>query len=196
MAVPTAHLVNDFRLQVAQRTVDFAPNSQGALFEIPGVMSFGHAYAFRAARTENHYQVVDGMNAVRGRHQFGFGASAQAVQLDANLANRFAGIFLFPTVADFVRGTPDVFIQAFGNPRTNITVVPYSTWLEDRWQPASGVTVEAGIRYEGERLPAAFTSPTHNVSPRLGVTGALAALLGSSSAAVLVCSTITIRWGS
>ena len=71
-------------------------------------MSFGKAYAFRAARTENHYQVVDGMNAVRGRHQFGFGASAQAVQLDANLANRFAGILLFPTVADFVRGTPDV----------------------------------------------------------------------------------------
>jgi hypothetical protein len=169
MAVPTAHLVNDFRLQVAQRTVDFTPNSQGALFEIPGVMSFGQAYAFRAARTENHYQVVDGMNAVRGRHQFGFGASAQAVQLDANLANRFTGIFLFPTVADFVRGTPDVFIQAFGNPRTKITVVPYSAWLEDRWQPASGLTVEAGIRYEGECLPAAFTSPTHNVSPRLGV---------------------------
>ena len=49
------------------------------------------------------------------------------VQLDANLANRFAGTFIFPTVADFVRGTPDVFIQAFGNPRTNITVVLYGT---------------------------------------------------------------------
>jgi hypothetical protein len=169
MAVPSARLVNDLRVQVAHRKVDVEPNSAGALLEIPGVMSFGQSYAMASARTENHYQMVDAVNAVHGRHQFGFGVSVQAVELDANLANRFAGIFIFPTVTDFVRGTPDVFLQAFGNPRTNITVVPYGAWFEDRWQPASGVTVEAGLRYEGERLPAPFTSPAHNVSPRLGV---------------------------
>src|SRR6202011_222892 len=31
-----------------------------------------------------------------------------------------------------------------------------------------GLTVEAGIREEGQQLPKPFTSPTHNLSPRVG----------------------------
>ena len=169
MAVPSPSLVNDFRLQVATRTVDLSPNARGALLEIPGVLSLGQAYGLDSGRAENHFEVIDSVNAVRGRHQFGFGASLHYVRLDADLTNRFAGIFLFPTLADFARGSPDVFIQAFGNPHTETTAVPLGVWLQDRWQPASGLTIEAGARYEGERLPKPFTSPTHNFSPRLGI---------------------------
>jgi len=169
IAVPSPTLVNDLRLQVATRTVDLSPNTRGALLEIPGVLSLGQAYALASSRAENHYEIVDSVNAVRGRHQFGFGASLHYVELDADLANRFAGIFLFPTLADFARGEPDVFIQAFGNPRTQMNVAPVGAWIEDRWQPATGLTIEAGARYEAERLPKPFTSPTHNISPRLGV---------------------------
>ncbi len=169
MAVPGPSLVNDFRLQVAGRTVDLTPNTRGALLEIPGVLSLGQAYALDSGRAEKHYQLVDSVNAVRGRHQFGFGASLHLVRLDANLANRFSGIFLFPTLDNFVRGTPDVFIQVFGNPHTTMTASPYGFWLEDRWQPASGLTIEAGARYEGEWLPKPFTSSSQNVSPRFGV---------------------------
>src|SRR5229473_2637172 len=58
MAVPSPSLVNDFRLQVASRTVDLSPNARGALLEIPGVLTLGQAYALDAGRAENHYQVV------------------------------------------------------------------------------------------------------------------------------------------
>ncbi|PYT35496.1 MAG: hypothetical protein DMG58_01940 [Acidobacteria bacterium] len=169
MAVPSPSLVNDFRLQVAARTVDLSPNARGALLEIPGVLSLGQAYGLDSERAEDHYEVIDSVNTVRGRHQFGFGASLHYVRLDADLANRFAGIFLFPTLDDFARARPDVFIQAFGNPHTEMTAAPLGVWIEDRWQPVSGLTIEAGARYEGERLPKPFTSPTHNFSPRLGV---------------------------
>ena len=104
MAVPSPSLVNDFRLQVAARTVDLSPNARGALLEIPGVLSLGQAYGLDSERAEDHYEVIDSVNTVRGRHQFGFGASLHYVRLDADLANRFAGIFLFPTLDDFASG--------------------------------------------------------------------------------------------
>jgi hypothetical protein len=168
MTVPGPHLVNDFRLQIAIRTVDLSPNSRGALLEIPGVMSLGQAYGLDAGRTENHAQIVESVSAVVGRHQFGFGGTLHRVGLNATLANRFAGLFIFSTLNDFLRGAPDVFIQAFGNPSTNIATIPYGLWVEDHWQPVSGLTVEAGIREEGQQLPKPFHSPTHNVAPRVG----------------------------
>src|SRR5205085_6556101 len=139
------------------------------LLEITGVMSLGQAYGLDSTRTENHYQVVESVNAVVGLHQFAFGGTLHRVRLDATLANRFAGIFIFPTLNDFLHGAPDVFIQAFGNPRTNITAIPYGLWVEDHWQPVTGLTVEAGIREEGQQLPNPFSSPTHNLAPRVGV---------------------------
>jgi outer membrane receptor protein involved in Fe transport len=91
---------------------------------------------------------------VRGAHQFGFGGSVQPITLDARLADRFAGIFLFPTLNDFTRGTPDVFLQAFGDPHTRYTSDPAAFWAQDQWRPAAGLTVIAGLRYEFQSLPA------------------------------------------
>ena len=85
------------------------------------------------------------------------------------LTNRFAGAFIFPTLDAFTRGAPDVFLQAFGDPHTNYTTDPAAFWAQDQWRPASGLTVVAGLRYEVQRLPAPFHSPTRNFAPRLGI---------------------------
>ena len=95
--------------------------------------------------------------------------SFQHITLDARLANRFAGVFLFPTLDDFVRGTPDVFLQAFGDPHTRYSTDPVAFWAQDQWRPASGLTVVYGVRYDAQRLPRPFGSATHNIAPRLGV---------------------------
>ena len=42
-AVGGPHLINEVRLQLARRKVSLSPNSQGALLEIPGVVSFGQS---------------------------------------------------------------------------------------------------------------------------------------------------------
>src|SRR4029077_20794172 len=116
-----------------------------------------------------HVQVVQSVTFVRGAHQFGFGASLQLVTLDARLADRFARVFLFPTLNAFTSGTPDVFLQAFGDPHTHYATDPAAFWAQDQWRPAAGLTVIAGLRYEFQRLPALFTAPTHNLAPRLGI---------------------------
>jgi hypothetical protein len=168
-AVSGPSFVNELRFQFARRSLDLVPNSQGALLEIPGVVSLGQSAVLDASRTEDHVQVVEAATVVRGAHQFGFGASVQHVTLDARLADRFAGVFVFPTLDAFARGAPDVFLQAFGDPHTRYATDPMAFWAQDQWRPAVGLTVVGGLRYEAQRLPAPFGSATRNIAPRLGI---------------------------
>jgi hypothetical protein len=161
--------VNELRFQFARRSVDLSPNSRGALLEIPGVASLGQSAVLDSSRAENHLQLVDSTTVVRGSHMFGFGASIQRVSLDARLANRFGGVFIFPTLDDFVRGTPEVFLQGFGDPQTRYSTLPAAFWAQDQWRVASGITVMAGFRYEIQKLPAPFSAPRRNIAPRIGV---------------------------
>jgi hypothetical protein len=167
-AVPTSTFANDLRVQFARRTVDLTPNARGALIEIPGVVSLGQSWQLDASRTEDHYQIVESATLVHGSHQFGFGVSGQLVHLHARLADQFGGIYIFPTVEDFVRGMPDVFLQAFGDPRTAYNTMPVGVWMQDQWQPITGLTVIGGIRYDAQKLPSPFPSATQNWAPRLG----------------------------
>ncbi|MBI3682055.1 MAG: TonB-dependent receptor [Acidobacteria bacterium] len=160
--------VNDLRLQIARRDSRIRPNSPGPMIEIPGVITFGGAYRLDQERVEKHYEVVDSFNAVLGSHLVTMGASVHHVSLDATLANRFAGLYVFPTVADFEAGRPDVFVQAFGEPRTNLSTTPIGMWLQDRWQALPGVTIEAGLRYDRQRMPSGIPSSSNNIAPRLG----------------------------
>jgi hypothetical protein len=168
-AIASPTFVNELRFQYARRIVDLTPNSKGALLEIPGVVSFGQSPVLASSRTENHVQVVESATLVRGNHQLGFGGSVQHISLHASLADRFAGIFVFPTLNAFTAGTPDIFLQAFGDPRTHYSVDPIAVWVQDQWRPASGLTVVGGIRYEAEMLPAPFGDAIRDVAPRLGI---------------------------
>ncbi len=168
-AVASPTFVNEIRFQFARRIVDLTPNSQGALLEIPGIVSLGESPVLNGSRTEDHVQLVEAATVVRGDHQLGFGASVQRISLDASLANRFAGIFVFPSLNAFTAGTPDMFLQAFGNPRTSYSAEPIALWAQDQWRPVAGLTVVAGFRYEAEVLPRPFGDATRNLAPRLGV---------------------------
>jgi len=167
--VRSARVVNDLRFQFSRRSADLTPSSRGAMLEIPGVLTMGQAYRLDASRTEKHYEVVEGLNVSLGAHQLSLGSSVHEIRLDARLANRFGGIFLFPTINDFLNARPDVFIQAFGNPNTRISTVPLGVWLQDRWQLCPGLTLEAGVRYDWQHLPSIFQTASHNFAPRLGL---------------------------
>src|SRR5579871_1223009 len=168
-AIVSATFLNELRFQFGRRTVELTPNSTGALLEIPGVVSLGQASELDASRTEDHLQLVDTVTLVRGEHQFGFGGSAQHVTLDSRLANQFAGVYIFPGLAAFQAGAPDVFLQAFGDPHTRYSTDPLSVWAQDQWRPATGLTIIGGVRYEAEILPEPFGNSVRGVAPRLGV---------------------------
>lgn len=162
-------LVNDLRVQLSRRNAEITPNSPGVMIEIPGIITFGGAYRLDQQRTETHVEAVDSVSIVRGAHMLSIGGSVHHVQLDARLANRFAGLFVFPTLADFQAGRADVFLQAFGEPQTNFTTMPVGFWLQDRWQPRHGLTIEAGLRLDRQQMPAGLPTSSTNFAPRLGV---------------------------
>ncbi len=167
--VITPSLVNDLRGQVSERTVGITPNSIGPMIEIPGVITFGQSYRLNAARTEKHAEVVDSIHVVRGHHQFSFGGSVHPIRLDSSIANRFGGIFIYPTLARYQAGAPDLYIRAMGDPRTRIATVPVGVWAQDRWQIATGLSLDAGVRYDRQWLPAAIPSAGRNIAPRVGL---------------------------
>lgn len=162
-------LVHQLRLQYARRSVDFSPNSRGALIEIPGVVSFGQSPELDGARSQNYVQAVESLTVARGSHLLGFGANTQYIHLDNESPDRFAGIYIFPTLASFTQIEPDVFIQRFGDPHTRYASVPVGAWFQDQWQPGHGVTVIGGLRYDAQKLPNPIPSAINNWSPRLGI---------------------------
>ncbi len=169
MAAVNPRAVNDLRVQWARRDARFWPNGRGPLYEIPGVVSFGAADRLNASRIETHAEIVQSLQVNTRSHLWSIGAAAHRIRLDARLASRFEGVYVFPTLEDFAAARPDSFLEAFGDPRTRQTTVPLSFWVHDRWQPRPGLTVDAGLRYDTQRMPAAALRSPHNFAPRLGL---------------------------
>ncbi|MBI3684085.1 MAG: TonB-dependent receptor [Acidobacteria bacterium] len=164
-----AAMLNDLRFQYSQRSGGVTPNGAGPMYEIPGVLTFGRSYRSDQERTERHAEIVESLQWSRGRHLLSAGASVHAVWFDGRLAHRFHGAYIFPSLEAFEQGRPDVFFQAFGDPHTAMNTIPAGGWLQDRWQITPGLSIEAGVRYDFQRLPAGFPSPVGNVAPRAGV---------------------------
>ncbi|HET8547671.1 MAG TPA: TonB-dependent receptor [Bryobacteraceae bacterium] len=169
LRVVSPTLVNDVRAQFGERSMTLTPNGRGPMFEVPGVVTYGQYYRMDASRTERHYQLVEAFHFVIGSHRLAAGGDVHVVTLDGVFRDRFAGIYVFPTLKDFRNQRPDIFIQAFGDPRVRMTTAPASVWLQDRWQVSKGVLIEAGLRYDHQSMPEGLPESSHNLSPRLGL---------------------------
>src|SRR5205823_2305690 len=64
---------------------------------------------------------------------------------------------------------PSLFVQAFGDPSSRFSVTRAALFAQDRWQARANLTIDAGLRYEIERLPDLFHQNYKNFSPRIGV---------------------------
>jgi outer membrane receptor protein involved in Fe transport len=169
LRVASATTVNDLRLQFAERGMELTPNAGGPMLDIPGVATLGQFYRMDADRTERHYQIIENLNFVVRRHRLSAGVDVHAVTLDATLRNHYAGIYIFPTLESFTQGRPDVFLQAFGDPYTSPRTLPIGIWVQDRWEVLPGLSLELGIRYDRQLMPARLSSSSNNISPRAGV---------------------------
>ncbi len=167
--VASPRLVNDVRVQFAKREMELRPNGVGPMVEIPGAATFGQFAGMDSDRTERHYQVVENLSYAARGHRLSAGADLHLVALDASMRNRFAGVFVFPTVAALAAGRPELYVQAFGDPRTHPRTLPMGVWLQDRWDIRSGLMLETGLRFERQRMPRGISPSSDNAAPRLGL---------------------------
>lgn len=171
LRVVSPRVVNDVRLQWSRRRMDLSPNAPagGPMFEIPGVATFGAFYRLNSSRDERHYQIVEQLSVPVAGHRLSVGADIHLVTLDAAIRNRFGGMFLFPSLADFEAGRPDVFIQAFGTTDTSMRTVPAGLFIADRWELRPGLLAELGFRFDRQWMPTGVSASSNNFSPRAGL---------------------------
>jgi hypothetical protein len=161
--------VNDFRFQVARRRATLRTNdTTGPEIDINGLLSFGRPYEGNDARAENHYEGSDTFSWNKGSHLFKAGGVVNRVTLDSNAPDGFGGVYLFPSVPAFLADEPDFFLQTFGDPHTRYNVTSYGGFFEDHWSVGPKLTLDLGMRYDFEHLPAGLNQDTNNFSPRVG----------------------------
>lgn len=165
-----ADRVNDLRFQVADRRVVLRTADQsGSGISIAGLADFGRPYGGNSERREDHYELSDTFSYARGRHLIKAGITVNHIRLSANVGDGFGGLYIFGSLADFAAGNPDLFLQAFGDPRTIFGVTAYGGYMQEHWTATSRLTLDLGLRYDFEHLPFLFSQDTNNFSPRIGV---------------------------
>jgi hypothetical protein len=164
-----SNLLNSLTFQYASRDFSVTPNIRDLYQEIPGVMSFGTGPRMDQQRNEDHLEFVNGLTYIRGTHTLSLGASFHHVRFDGRLANRFNGLLIYPTYARYLAQQPEFRIQAFGNPSTNYSTPPLGFWFNERWRVRRGLTLEAGLRYDLQIMPAGLPTSKTNFAPRFGL---------------------------
>jgi len=162
--------VSDLRFQVATRHALLRTNEPfGPEIDIAGLVTFGRPYAGNSGRRENHYQASYTYSRTRGKHLWKVGGTVNRVTLRADVPDGFDGVYLFGSLGDFLAENPNQFRQTFGNSNVDFPVTSVGGFVQDHWSLAHQLTVDLGVRYDFERLPAGFNQDTNNLSPRIGL---------------------------
>src|SRR5258707_7698996 len=162
--------VSDLRFQAATRHAVLRTNEPfGPQIDIAGLLTFGLPYVGNSQRRENHYQAGYTYSRTRGKHLWKVGGTVNRVRLRADVPDGFDGAYLFGSLGDFLAGNPNQFRQGFGNSNVDFPVTSFGGFVQDHWSLAHQLTVDLGVRYDFERLPAGFNQDTNNFSPRIGV---------------------------
>jgi hypothetical protein len=158
------------RFQAATRHAVLRTNEPfGPEIDIAGLVTFGRPYAGNSERRENHYQASYTYSRTRGKHLWKVGGTVNRVRLRADVPDGFDGVYLFGSLGDFLAGNANQFRQAFGSSTEDFPVTSVGGFVQDHWSVARQLTVDLGVRYDFERLPAAINQDTNNVSPRIGL---------------------------
>ncbi len=157
-------------------------------------------YSYRVAYPdERKWQIGDTASFVFGRHALKFGEDfVHNYDLQNNLYES-NGYYSYSSVVNYISdlvsktGTCDSggnstgtlpcyssFAQSFGQPILSVTTQDYGVFAQDDWKLSPRLTVNLGVRYDYEKLPAQFApnsaisqtahtpSDKNNIAPRVG----------------------------
>lgn len=162
--------VSDLRFQYAdRRAVTRTNDADGPGIDVAGLITFGQPYDGNGTRTETHEQGSWTWSHAAGSHLLKAGVAFNRVHLDSAIANGFGGLYIFPNLAALTVAQPVQFLQSFGALATTYSVASTGGFLQDKWEWTRKLTIDAGVRYDFEHLPAGLREDTNNFSPRIGL---------------------------
>jgi hypothetical protein len=153
--------VNELRVSLSHQALDRTlPSGSTSRPEIRfPTVQFGEASNVPQGRTQDNYIMTNAtsMHFVKGgTHDVRFGFEANLVPTTSTINQSFNGLFEFlrdqPVIAGDDSTLPFRFTQGVelrgALAALNRDVNIYSTFINEQWQPAGGLTVSVGVRYD------------------------------------------------
>src|SRR2546427_1788328 len=155
------------------RTIDLPPSmswipgEKFGYFSISGVVTeLGGDYQLPRFGRLNHISLNDMVFVTRGRHAMRFGFEGQRIHFNQNTTSQRGGIVTFPTLANFLAGTPST--VEFVLPRKLDPARGYRQWLfamfaQSDFRVKSNLTLNLGLRYEFITVPTEVNGKISNL---------------------------------
>ncbi len=170
MTVFGSGLVNEARMQYTRSRLGSAVNDAiGPAVTISGVAAFGNWTSSPTARDADVVEAIDTVTIERGTHLLKAGGDALYNHVAITFPGPFVGSYTFSSLANFQRGVYTQFQQAFGQTSLSQSNPNLGLFVQDEWRIRSDLTVDGGLRYDVQWLPAPVNPDLNNVSPRAGI---------------------------
>jgi outer membrane receptor protein involved in Fe transport len=191
-----ASFVNELRGQYAKDQEPGEANSDKpeAVIRQNGqtVLTAGRNFFSPRETTITRYQVADTANYLFGQHSIKVGFDALWDKIFNFFPGNFSGSYTFSSLANFNKGIPATYVQAFPGagttgPVTNPDIMDLGIFALDEWRLTPHLTLNIGVRWDREgihqpttlnpdaQLAAAdiqtnrIVEDDNNVAPRLGI---------------------------
>jgi hypothetical protein len=162
--------LNETRFQYTRSRLGAPVNDEtGPAINISGVAGFGTATFSPTARDLDTFELVDNVTAVRGAHSLKVGADFLLDRVDINFPGALQGVYTFSSLQNFLAGRYATFQQAFGAPGQFQSNPNAGLFVQDEWKPRRDLTLNVGLRYDAQILPAPIKTDTNNFAPRIGL---------------------------
>jgi Carboxypeptidase regulatory-like domain len=169
-ATLSPHTINEARFQYTRSRLSAPPNDlTGPGVNISGVANFGTATFSPTARAIDLYEIVDNVTTQRDGHSLKFGVDILVNRVDILFPGAVQGVYTFSSLANLQAGRYVTFQQAFGAPNQFQANPNFGWFMQDEWRPRADLTINAGLRYDLQLLPAPIKLDGGNVAPRLGI---------------------------
>ncbi|MDQ2745990.1 MAG: TonB-dependent receptor, partial [Acidobacteriota bacterium] len=158
--------VNEFRFET-KRDFEFEFGNEPPPQVFVGGFSFGRANFLErpALPDERRYQIVDNINYIIGNHAVKVGGDLNFVRDKINNPSNFGATYNYANALfygrDLIARDSGIaarnytsYTQSFGIPGLTFSTTDYSAFIQDQWRIRKNLTINYGLRYDLQRLPA------------------------------------------
>jgi hypothetical protein len=170
VAALSPQTVNELRFQYTRSRLHAPPNdSTGPAVNVSGVANFGTATFSPTQRDLDSVEIVETLSTLKGRHSLKSGADYLLNRVNIKFPGALQGVYTFSSMANFLADRYATFQQAFGAPSQFQSNPNVGLFVQDEWKPGPHLSINFGVRYDAQVLPAPIKTDTNNLAPRVGV---------------------------
>lgn len=160
---------NDLRGQLASRHLGLeTTDQQGAGVSIAGVADFGTPYFGNNTHNQTYIEIGDTVGYSPGSHFVKVGVDVRHVSVTGSTGDGVRGIYMFRTIEAFLSGRLDQVRLLSTAAGIDLSMTRASAFVQDRWTPRQGLTIDAGARFDTSILPPSVRVTNRQLTPRVG----------------------------